>query len=117
MIKGKLKRLHSPDIDLLNYWPDEEDSFGFLLQFFAGPEDGQGDDSFSITVCTPQWLQSKKKSKIFFASDHLIVRRYALSEIEAFLSRFCERCSGETWREVATKIGRIAHWEFEDYHA
>jgi len=114
-MKAKLKRLHSPDVDLPNYWPEDTRCFGFLLQFFVGPENEDGDDSFSITVCTPRWLEREKSDGMFFGANHLIVSEYDLASIEAFLKRYCERCSGETWPELAMKIGRIALWEFEDY--
>jgi hypothetical protein len=24
-------------------------------------------------------------------------------------------CEGDTWQQVALKVGRLGHWEFEDY--
>ncbi len=117
IMKAKLKELHSPDIDLLTFWPDDPENFGFLLQFFAGPDKEKGDDSFSIMVCTLRWLEQKKIESIFFGANYLIVAEYDLAAIETFLKNYCERCSGETWFEVATKIGRVAYWEFEDYQS
>ena len=46
---------------------------------------------------------------------HLIVRGYDFSLLQRARVRLIERCSGETWQEVAGKIGRVAYWEFEDY--
>ena len=112
---AKLKRMHSPDVDLHNFWPDDPKCFGFLLQFFAGTEKEEGDDAFSIMVCTPRWFEREKSSPIVFGANYLIVAEYDLVAIEEFLRRYCERCSGESWFEVAAKIGRVAHWEFEDY--
>lgn len=114
-MRAKLKRLHSPDIDLSSFLPEDPTSFGFLLQFFAGPDDEPGDDSFSITVCTLSWLEQEKPKRMFFGSNHLIVPNYDLKAIESFLARYCERCIGATWAEVALKLSRVARWEFEDY--
>lgn len=114
-MRAKIKRWHSPDVDLANFWPEDSECFGFLLQFFAGPENEVGDDSFSITVCTARWLEHKKPAAILFGANHLLVAEYDLAVIETFLQHFCERCSGDTWPEVALKISRVACWEFEDY--
>jgi hypothetical protein len=116
-MRAELKRIHSPDIDLATYWPDDPECFGFFLQFFAGPESEDGDDSFGITICTTRWLEREKPGMTFFASGYLIVPIYNLESIKAFIKGYCARCSGEDWPEVAAKIGKIAHWEFENYQA
>jgi hypothetical protein len=71
--------------------------------------------SFGITVCTLPWLERNKPDEIFFGKNYLIVDRYDIGKIELFLSNYCDRCVGDTWVEAASKIGRIAEWEFEDY--
>ena len=114
-MKAKLRRLHSADVDLQSYRPDNPESFGFFIEFFAGPENGEGDDAFGITVCTLPWLKVNRPDEIFFGKNYLIVDRYDIVKIESFLSKYCDRCVGDTWIEVASKIGRIAAWEFEDY--
>jgi hypothetical protein len=55
-MKGKLMRLHSADVDFSSYQPENPEFFGFFMEFFAGPENGKGTDSFGITVCTLPWL-------------------------------------------------------------
>jgi hypothetical protein len=114
-MKAKLRRLHSADVDIPSYRPENPEFFGFFLQFFAGTENGKGDDAFGITVCTLPWLEIHKPDEIFFGKNYLIVDRYDIGKIELFLSNYCDRCVGDTWVEVASKIGRIAEWEFEDY--
>jgi hypothetical protein len=55
-----LKGLHSTDIaDVETYLPNEADNFGFVLRAMVGPMDGEGEESFDITVCTPRWLLEK----------------------------------------------------------
>ena len=114
-MKAKLRRLHSADVDIPSYRPENPEFFGFFMQFFAGPENEKGDDAFGITVCTLPWLEIHKPDEIFFGKNYLIVDRYDVGKIELFLSNYCDRCVGDTWVEVASKIGRIAEWEFEDY--
>ena len=114
-MRDQLKRLHSPDVDLSKFWPEDEACFGFLLQAFVGPDNEEGDESFSFTVCTPRWLERENQGRVVFGANHLIVHEYNLSKIEAHLKRYCERCMGSNWAEVAAKVARVGRWEFEDY--
>ena len=107
-MKAKIKRLQSPDVDIPSYRPENPEFFVFFMEFFAGPENENGDDSFGITVCTLPWLERNKPDEIFFGKNYLIVDRYDIGKIEVFLSNYCDRCLGDTWVEVASKIGRIA---------
>jgi hypothetical protein len=114
-----LKRLHSPDIfDLKSFSPEDDDCFGFLLQAMFGPEDGEGEESFDIVVCTPKWLgQLLAKDIVLSGRHYLFVKEYNLETIRSFLEQYARQCSGETWQDVAQKLSRIGHWEFEDYLA
>lgn len=114
-MRAQLKRLHSPDVDLSNYWPNDPACFGFLLQAFVGPEGEAGEDSFDFMVCTPRWLELDKEGRVIFGVNHIIVTDYELAAIESHLKRYCERCVGDTWIDVAAKVARVGRWEFEDY--
>jgi hypothetical protein len=115
-MKAKLKRLHSPDIDLATFFPEEPDNFGFLLQAMIGPDNQEGEESFDIQICTPKWLQSRySESEVLFGYHHLIVFEYDLRRIENTISKYCDGCTGVSWQEIARKLSRIGHWEFEDY--
>jgi hypothetical protein len=48
---------------------------------------------------------------------HLIVVAYDFEFIRRTLDTFVERCSGDTWQQIAAKLSRIGYWEFEDYQA
>jgi hypothetical protein len=116
-MRASLRRLHSPDVDLSSFWPDDPCNFGFLLQAFIGPENELGDESFSFVVCTPRWLEVKLEGRIMFGSHHLIVPGYDLHAIESYLKRHCDRCIGASWQEIASKLAKVGQWEFEDYRA
>jgi len=120
MIKAVLRDLHSPDAsDLKSYVPDEPTCFSILLQVFVGSDDSPGQDSFDVVVCTPTWLAKKVlpgEGGILVGRHYLIVEDYDFERIEHFLMQYVNRCTGETWQEVAEKVGRLGKWEFEDYH-
>jgi hypothetical protein len=45
----------------------------------------------------------------------LIVEHLDLPLAEQFLSDQIERLDEPSWPELAAKIARLGHWEFEDY--
>lgn len=116
-MQAELKRLHSPDIgDLKAYSPEEPDNFGFLLQAMIGPEGQDGEESFDIVVCTPEWLKrNHPATKVVLGRHHLIVFRYDYRSLASYIAAFAGRCTGESWQEVACQLGRLGRWEFDDY--
>ena len=113
IMKAKLKRLHSPDIDIENYAPSDDD-YRFTLQVIVGPDDSDGEESFDITVCSPKWLARKtEESGILSGRHHLIVTDYA--KLVPYLEKFIDDCEGESWTVITDELGRLGHWEFEDY--
>jgi hypothetical protein len=111
---ASLKRLHSPDVQVLEeFQPSEE--FGVLIQMFAGPSDGLGEESFDFILCTPAWLLKEVEQKqIVIGHHHIIVGRYDYQELWRFLERQCLASVGHTWKEVATKLSAIGKWEFDN---
>lgn len=112
-----IRAIWSPDVeDLENWRPPEPDEFCILVQMLIGPAEGEGEESFDFTVCTPRWLTSKVTDRPMFLRHHLLVSRYDFSEIRAALGRLVTSCSGRDWNELASKLARYGQWEFEDYN-
>ena len=116
-MRAVIRRLHSPDIDdLEGYQPSEPDRFSFLLQILAGPENGHGEESFDLLVCTPRWILEKHSPDDIVLGRHMmIVFKYDYQNLRDFLCRKVEEVSGETWNDVAQGLSRLGRWEFEDY--
>lgn len=113
-----LRRLHSPDIpDIKVSRPDNEDNFCLLVQAMIGPKGATGEESFSFVVCTPNWLQQSLANgrEYVFGRSYLVVGQYNFDTIWDAIESLCQRISGESWEEVADKLSRYAHWEYEDY--
>lgn len=88
------------------------------LVMHIGPLNSPGDETFQVTICTPQALDALLASDgIFIGRHHLIVNDLNTAKIEAFLQDRLRRLDGDTWQQLAEKIGRIGYWEFEDYSA
>lgn len=115
-LKAELRRLHSPDVrDLEKYTPDGP--FGILVQAMIGPLGRQGEESFDIVVCTPDWFAEHMRLPIVSGRHFLFVVRYCYEEIWGYVMNFCASCEGATWPEVAQRVGRLGKWEFEDYES
>ena len=116
-MRAEVKRFHSPDIDdLNNFHPEDPESFGFLLEVMIGPENQPGEESFDVLVCTPKWLlQERGVDAVIFGYDKLIVFEYNFKKIAAAITAFCERRMGSNWAEIAKKLQKLGHYEFEDY--
>ena len=113
IVQARVRHIISPDVaDLVTFRP-EADAFAVLLMLLVGPHDGPGEESFDVLVCSPAWLAAQGEPVI--GRHKLVVNDFDFRAIEAFLRRHVESCFGETWSEVGTKVGRIGHWEFEDY--
>lgn len=115
-MRPELKQLHSPDVfELDNPTLDQSGPFCVLVQAMFGPEGEEGEESFDVLVCNPKWVEQQSRIGTFNSRHHLIVSKFDASEIRAFLIEAASHCSGQTWDEVASKLGRIGKWEFEDY--
>jgi hypothetical protein len=115
-MKATVRSMHSPDVDLENFLPEDPEDVGALIQLLVGPADGPGEESFDVMVCTPNWLKSWTRSHgPTMGRHHLIVERYDFQEIRHYLTSAIEAEHGDTWQELALRISRIGKWEFEDY--
>ncbi len=116
-MNAKLKSWYCPDIEnLSNYSPAQPDNFCFLFRAMVGPTEREGEESFDIQVCTPQWLLSNMKEKDIICGRHfLITLEYNFDRIFERIRNLIESCSGNDWDEVAEKVSHIGFWEFEDY--
>ena len=116
-MKAKIKSFHSADIeDLYNFIPKDSENFSFLLELMVGPENREGEESFSIQICTPKWLLSTlKKDEVISGRHFFIVQEYNFDRILKKIKKIIESCNGLDWNEVAKKVNRFGYWEFEDY--
>ncbi len=92
--------------------------FGFLAMMTVGPADGPGGETFSVEVCTPEWLAKRCQTEDYVDGRHMIVtsmEAYSNAGLRSFLTKRAEQVMGETWQEAAEKVSRIGYWEFEGY--
>lgn len=94
----------------------DPECFDVVVRATVGPLGQEGEESFDVSVCTPAWLARMCEKDGFVLCRHrLVLNSYSPAKIRSVLTKFIERCSGETWQEVAKKVARIGLWELEDY--
>jgi hypothetical protein len=117
MISAQVKGISTWEGDGLElHVPQDPRKFSVLIRAMVGPRGSEGEESFDINVCTPQWLEEEVERQGFVLGTHrLFVGTYDVAQIKKLITKFIEQYSGDSWRDVAQKISRIGHWEFEDY--
>lgn len=118
-IWAEVKAIYTTDMDRLEqHPPNDTERFCLWVRAIVGSKGGQGEESFDIGVCTPNWLASKCQEGGFVVGRHyLIVNQYDPAYIKQVITELIEKCEGSSWREVAEKVSRIGHWELQDYQS
>ncbi|WP_086846907.1 immunity 8 family protein [Amycolatopsis kentuckyensis] len=113
--RAEIRYLLTPDIEPETYVPEDPERFMFLVQLIAGPAGEPGEESFDFEVCSPGWLAEQARGGPVSGRHHVIVGRFDWPALVAYFEDLVARCTGADWAEVAAKLSRYGHWEFEDY--
>ena len=72
---------------------------------------GPGSETFQIGVVTHTGIAERvARDQVVVARDLLIVESINRRQIELFIEDRLRHISGETWHDVALKIGRLGYW-------
>jgi hypothetical protein len=99
--------------------PGDPAEFSLRARMIVGPSDTPGEESFDITICTPEWLGNAARGGLYDARHHVVVDFDAFDRnaLHAWLAERVESVQADTWKAVGERLGRLGHWEFEDYRA
>jgi len=118
-VRAQLRSLSLEFDSLGEFRPTDPTHFGALLDATIGPAGGPGEEIFQATVCSPSWLADNvlagPNKGFVFLRHHLVVERWDAAHVENLVIDLCDRVSGPTWSDVASKLSRYMAWEFEDY--
>jgi immunity protein 8 of polymorphic toxin system len=98
--------------------PSDAALFCFVARMLVGPTHGPGEESFDVTVCSPEWLAERcRDGDILDGRHHVIVSpdTFSKQRLTVWLRRRVDAVAGETWTEIGDKLSRLGLWEFEDY--
>lgn len=98
---------------------DDPAEFSLLARMIVGPADTPGEESFDVTVCTPEWLAGacSQAGGILNPRHHLVITfdEFDQRALGAWLSARVEAVVADSCSEIGERLGRLGHWEFEDY--
>lgn len=99
--------------------PGDPAEFSLRARMIVGPSDGPGEESFDITVCTPEWLAQAAGEGFYDPRHHVIVNLGAFDKnaLRQWLAKRVESVQADTWTEIGERLARLGYWEFEDYRA
>jgi hypothetical protein len=82
----------------------------------AGPAGGEGEESFDFEVCTPKLLHElTRRDGPVNGRHHVIIDTFNWPALQSYFQKLVSRCQVWDWHQIATKLSRYGHWEFEDY--
>jgi hypothetical protein len=85
----------------------------------VGPADGRGEESFDLTVCSPEWLGLQCPScEPVIGLHHLIVGWDTYDgdcALRQWLEARVQATEAETWDGVAEQLRILGKWEFDGY--
>lgn len=117
-MRAALRSLFSFDVDDLSTWVPTSDEWAVSIRIVAGPDDGPGEESFDLMVCSPNWLAAQaRRSGIVDVRHHLVLDGFNWRQLSSYIERRVRQCEGATWQDVARQLSRFGYWEFEDYGA
>ena len=102
--------------DLSSYEPEDKQVFGFTLMFSIGIKGQVGADYFEVDVASPGYLEHLIP-RPFFLRHTILAMDYNILEVVALMTRYVDELEEDSWEALASKISRVARWEFEDYKA
>ena len=93
--------------------------FSFVARLVIGPSDAPGEESFDVTVCTPEWLSaaSRRAGGIYDARHHVVVNLDEFNQraLREWLTSRVHDAEADNWPQFGQLLGRLGQWEFEDY--
>lgn len=115
-MRAVIRSFDSSDVDLDDHHSEDPFDDAVWLRMYVGPADGRGEESFDVCVCTPLWLKREVEKHGARVIRHtLLMPRLDVDQAKKVLEAEISRLDGDTWDELARKIGELGYWEFQDY--
>jgi hypothetical protein len=116
-MKPNIRHIGLPKGDELeSFQPDDPSNVYTTVRAMIGPEGELGEESFDISVCTPDWIGRECERKGHFLIRRLlVVSHWNVELVRGAIGNIISSVTGDSWPEIATKLATIAFWEFEHY--
>jgi hypothetical protein len=117
-MRAELRQLDSVDAPdgMDAFRPDDPRDFLLVVTAQIGPAGQEGGDNFNFLVVGPHWFGANPPGKGFrWARHYIVVDVWDPKVVRRAIEDLCQRATGATWEEIASKLSRFGKWEFEDY--
>lgn len=98
--------------------PDDPAQFATVATLYVGRADSVGQETFQVTVCSPEWLAANEPPEgIRDGLHHVIVSmdRFDERQLHAWFERRVTATEGPDWQTIAVSLSRLGWWEFDGY--
>ncbi len=107
--------MFSIDVDDLRVY-SPGDTFCVSLRALIGASGLPGEELFDFDVCSPAWLAVEVERDVVVSGRfRLFMARFNYEAVERYVAKRIAEATGADWAEIATKLARWSHREFEDY--
>ncbi|MEH7651682.1 Imm8 family immunity protein [Bacillus safensis] len=94
----------------------ELDDFTIDIQVDIGPKDGEGSETFSLTVCSPKRLEKilkERPNEVEIGRGLLIMIDFNVDIIEYTIDKIIENCKRPTWGAVSQALSSYFYGEYD----
>lgn len=117
-MRALVRAICSTDIDVESYQSETPEDDGQWIRLLVGPDNGPGEESFDVLVCTSTWLARRIGEYGSQLVRHaLVMDQFDLQDAIEILRGEVALVSGENWRDLTMGLVQIGRWEFQDYYA
>ncbi|MCA1032517.1 immunity 8 family protein [Bacillus timonensis] len=95
---------------------NELDDFTIDIQVDIGPKEGEGSETFSLTVCSPKRLEKTLKERPYeveIGRGLLIMVDFNIDVIENTIIKIIDNCKRPTWEAVSQALSTYFYGEFD----
>ena len=116
-MKATIKSYYCTDSeDLSTYETGDPPLFGFTLNLAIGPIDSDGEDYFEVLVASAGYLAKRDSAQApAFLQYVILAPDYNVFAAVSLMDKYISSLEEDSWQKLASKINRVAHWEYEDY--
>ena len=127
IMKAKLFEFYLQDDMLQAYCPEDLTYFCAIAEMRIGSATGFGADNFSLTICSPKWLESnvikpqvtheshEQRHQLAYGRHYLFAEEYDEGKIKQAVMEIVNDAKGNDWSEIALYLSRYFLWEYEDH--
>ncbi|SRR6266481_7710122 len=101
---------------LREFIPENPSNFHVLVHMTIGPDNQDGGHDYSLSICTPTWLDHNiQHTGPIWGRHLLLVNHFDEKEIYVSIEKVIAQCGRSDWAETSVVLARFFAWEFEDY--